>query len=170
MDIVQGKLIIGLDINNYETEAKFAATIYNSILGESPTSKLFQNVREKESLAYSARSNYVRQKNNIYIRCGIEPENYEKTLKIIKEQIEDMKQGLFKEEDLNNAKKSIISEIKGIEDEQNLEITYYIYQELSENQIKFEEYIEKINDVTKEQVIEIANKIKINTIYFLSNI
>ncbi len=170
MDIVQGKLIIGLDINNYETEAKFAATIYNSILGESPTSKLFQNVREKESLAYSARSNYVRQKNNIYIRCGIEPENYEKTLKIIKEQIEDMKQGLFKEEDLNNAKKSIISEIKGIEDEQNLEITYYIYQELSENQIKFQEYIEKINDVTKEQVIEIANKIKINTIYFLSNI
>ena len=70
---------------------------------------MFQNVREKASLAYTARSNYVRQKNNIYIRCGIEIENYEKALKIIKEQLEDMKNGKFTEEDLANSKKYMIS-------------------------------------------------------------
>jgi predicted Zn-dependent peptidase len=67
MDIGQGKLVIGIDVNLNEKDSKFPISIYNVILGESATSKLFQNVREKESLAYTIRSNYVRQKNNIYI-------------------------------------------------------------------------------------------------------
>lgn len=78
MDITQGKLVMGLDVENINEEDKFKVAIYNVILGESATSKLFQNVREKASLAYTARSNYVRQKSNIYIRCGIEIGNYEK--------------------------------------------------------------------------------------------
>jgi len=109
MDIGQGKLVIGLDVDLNNENSKFPVSMYNVILGESATSKLFQNVREKASLAYSARSNYVRQKNNIYIRCGIEIENYEKALKIIKEQLEDMKNGKFTEEDLANSKKYMIS-------------------------------------------------------------
>ena len=137
--------------------------------GESATSKLFQNVREKASLAYTARSNYIRQKNNIFIRCGIEFENYEKALDIIKKQLEDMKNGDFTDEDLENSKQYMISGVQGIEDEQDGELTYYFGQELSGNLVTFKEYQEKINDVTKEDVIEIANSININTIYFLKN-
>ena len=128
---------------------------------------MFQNVREKASLAYTARSNYVRQKNNIYIRCGIEIENYEKAVKIIKEQLEEMKNGNFTKEDLQNAKKYMISGLQSVQDEQDSEITYYIGQELSGRITSFEEYEEKIKSVTREQIEEIANKININTIYFL---
>lgn len=130
---------------------------------------MFQNVREKASLAYSAKSNYVRQKNNIYIRCGIEIENYEKALKIIKEQLEDMKSGKFTEEDLQNAKKYMISGLQSVQDEQDSEITYYIGQELSGKLTTFEQYIEQVNKVSIEDVKNVANKIKINTIYFLRN-
>lgn len=169
MDISQGKLVLGLDVLESDFNKKFAVSLYNVILGESATSKLFQNVREKASLAYTARSNYIKQKNNIYIKCGIEINNYEKALKIIREQLDEMKQGKFTEEDLENGKKYIISGIQSIQDEQDSEIIYYIGQELSEKQISFEEYIEKINKVTMEDVKNVANKININTIYFLRN-
>jgi len=168
-DITQGKLVIGLDIMQNEKDSKYAICLYNVILGESATSKLFQNVREKASLAYTARSNYIRQKNNIYIRCGIEIENYEKALKIIKEQLEDMKNGNFTDEEIENAKKYMISGIKTVKDEQDSEITYYLGQELSGDFKSFEEYAEKIEGVTREQIQKIANKIEINTIYFLRN-
>lgn len=169
MNINQGKIVIGLDVHYNKLDSKFAMSIYNVILGESATSKMFQNVREKASLAYSARSNYIRQKNNIYIRCGIEIENYEKALKIIKEQLEDMKNGDFTEEDLENAKKYMISGVESVQDEQDSEITYYLGQELAGKLTTLEEYIDKIKKVSKQNVLEIANSIKINTIYFLRN-
>ena len=168
-DITQGKLVIGLDIDFYEPDSKYAMCLYNVILGESATSKMFQNVREKAGLAYSARSTYVRQKNNIFIRAGIEIANYEKALNIIKEQLEDMKNGKFTDEDIENAKKYMVAGIKTVQDEQDSEITYYMGQELSGRLIYFEDYINKINAVTREQIDQIAKNININTIYFLKN-
>ena len=169
MDVTQGKLVIGLDVNYTGEDVKFPISIYNVILGESATSKLFQNVREKASLAYTARSNYVRQKSNIFIRCGIEIENFDKALEIIKKQLEDMKNGDFTEEDLENAKKYMISGITSIQDEQDSEVTYYIGQELSEKFTTFEEYAKKIEKVSMQDVKDVANSIDINTIYFLRN-
>lgn len=169
MDIAQGKLILGLDILEEKDEDKYIALIYNAILGGIPTSKLFQNVREKNSLAYTASSSFIRQKANIFIKCGIEIENFQKAVDIIKEQIEDMKKGDFTQEDIKQAKTNIISTIKFIPDEQDTELMYYFSQELSGYQMNYEEYIEKINIITKEDIINLANKIQINTIYFLRN-
>ncbi len=168
-NVTQGKLVIGLDIDANKNESKYILGIYNVILGASATSKLFQNVREKASLAYSARSLYVWQKNNIYIRCGIEIGNFDKALPIIYEQLEDMKNGNFTDDDVESAKRTFVSAIKAIQDEQDEEITYFIGQELSGNIPDFEEYTKRILEVTKEQVQNIANKISINTIYFLRN-
>lgn len=168
-DVTQGKLVIGLDIDYYKKNSKYAMCIYNVILGESATSKMFQNVREKAGLAYSARSTYVRQKNNIFIRAGIEIKNYSKALEIIKEQLEDMKNGKFSDEEIENAKKYMTSGIKTVQDEQDSEITYYMGQELSKTLLTFKEYMDKINSVTREEILEIAKNIHINTIYFLMN-
>ncbi len=169
MDIAQGKLILGLDIMENNVGSRFIASLYNVILGESANSKLFQNVREKASLAYTARSNYTRQKNNIFIKCGIEIPNKEKALKIIREQLEDMKNGNFTNEDIDNAKKYMLSGIRGVKEEQDTEITYYMGQELSGYNTSLEEYEEGIKKVTKDEITQIANKIQINTIYFLRN-
>ncbi len=169
MKIAQGKLVIGLDILNYDNQAKYVALMYNAILGGTANSKLFQNVREKASLAYTAASSYVRQKNNIFIRCGIEIPNYQKAVDIIKKQLEDMKKGDFTQEELENTRTYILSTIKGIEEEQDTEITYYLGQELSGYKMSIEEYENKIKEVTKEKIIEIAKQIKINTIYFLKD-
>jgi len=169
MDVTQGKLIMGMDVNIKDEQEKYIVSVYNALLGGSATSKLFQEVREKASLAYSASSNYIRHKGNIIISCGIEIKNYEKALEIIRKQLEDMRSGNFSDEDLENGKKGLISSIKGIEDEQDTEITYYFGQELSGNKVTTEQYIESIAKVSKEDVINIANLVSTNTIYFLKD-
>ena len=169
MDVTQGKLVLGLQVPVKDEEQKYDAMIYNSILGGSANSKLFQNVREKASLAYTASSSYMRFKSNIFINCGIEIPNYEKALEIIRKQIEDMKNGDFTDEELENAKNGVIAAIKTIDDEQDTEITYFFGQELSGNKKTLEQYQQAIKNVNKEGILRIANEVKIDTVYFLKN-
>lgn len=169
MNVTQGKLMIGLDVLSKKENLSYITMVYNTILGVGANSKLFQNVREKASLAYTCGSNYIKRKQIILIRAGIEIENYEKALEIIKQQLEDMKKGNFTEEDIENAKNLIYSTINNIPEEQDTEISYYYGQELAKNNRTIEEYKEKIQEVTKEQMIEVANNVAINTIYFLKN-
>ncbi len=167
MDVAQGKIVIGININNNVPEEYI--NVYNAILGGGSNSKLFQNVREKASLAYTAGSRYLKTKNDILIRCGIEISNYDKAIKIIKEQLEDLKNGNFTEEDIQNAKELLIASISKIEDEQASEISYTLAQEISGDTKDINEIIENINRVNKENVIEVANNLRIDTIYFLTN-
>lgn len=177
MQINQGKLVIGLDTYTKNTDAsiinnpirKFATSVYNIILGGSANSKLFQNVREKESLAYTSSSNYIRVKDLILIKAGIEIENYNKAVSLIKEQLEQIKKEEFLDEEVENAKKLIISTVESIPDSQDSEITYYFSQELASENISIDEYINNIRKVSKKDVVLIANEIAINTIYFLRN-
>lgn len=174
MEVTQGKLVMGYDIvvssEDLKNEnLKYIGSVYNTILGGSANSKLFQNVREKESLAYTTKSSYIYSSGNILLSSGIDIPNYEKALEISKKQVEDMKKGDFSEEDINNAKKNIISGINSINDEQDTEIIYYLGQALSKKRNSLDEYIEKINSVTKEQIVNFANKIELNTVYFLKN-
>ena len=169
MEVTQGKLILGLDVNIDNENLKYDTLIYNSLLGGTATSKLFQNVREKAHLAYVASSSYLRNKSNIFVNCGIDIPNYEKALELIKQQIEDMKKGEFTDEEIENAKKGIIATIKTIEDEQDTEVTYYFGQELSKEKVTVEDYMKKIEKVNKDNIVDIANKVTINTIYFLKD-
>lgn len=169
MDISQGKLVIGMDVNLKEDNLKYAAQVYNTILGGSASSKLFKNVREKASLAYTVSSNYMKLKSNIFIRAGIEIENYDKALKIIKEQLKDMEESNFSEEDINQAKRTILASINNIEEEQDIELSYYYGQELSDKIMTIEEYKNNIEKVTREEINSVAKSLNINTIYFLRN-
>ncbi len=170
MDVIQGKIVIGLDLHLDNEEQKYNAMMYNAILGGTANSKMFQEVREKASLAYTASSNYVRYKSNIFIRCGIEIKNYDKAMEIIRKQLEDMKKGIFTDEDIENAKKGIISGIRSIDDEQDTEVTYFFGQELTNSKTSLEQYIEKIKKVNKQDIIDVANSISINTVYFLKDL
>ena len=169
MQVTQGKLLLGLDILENTKESKYWASVYNVILGGSSTSKMFQNVREKASLAYTAGSVYLRQKDNIFVKAGIDIPNYEKAVELIKEQLRQMKDGEFDEQEIENAKLIISSSVEAIPESQDSEITYYFAQEISDEFVSIEDYVKNINSVTKEQIVDIANKIQINTIYFLKD-
>ena len=167
MDVGQGNLVIGIKVNSQNPNAKYIASVYNAILGGGANSKLFQNVREKESLAYTAGSSFKRQKDTIFIRAGIEIANFEKALETIKQQLEDIKNGNFSDEDIQNSKELIVASIKGISSEQDTEITYYYGQELTDKSVSLDEYIENINKVNKKEIQEVGETCFIDTVYFL---
>lgn len=164
MDVNQGKLNIGLDV---DYDNKFAITMYNTILGGGANSKLFQNVREKAGLAYYAGSSFLRRKNAIAIRSGIELFNYDKALKIIKEQIEEMKKGNITDKEFDEAKKLVVSSIKGLKESQDEIISFMFDQELFDENLSLDDYISNVEKVTKQDVIDVAQHVYINTIYFL---
>lgn len=164
LDVTQGKLIIGL--NTPDTN-KMAVSLFNTVLGGGANSKLFQNVRERESLAYSASSSYIRRQNTILIKTGIEIANYEKTLNIIKEQLEEMKKGNITNQEFNAAKELIISSINLIPESAEDMIAYYFDQALFDENLTVQDYMNGLKNITKEQVVEIAKQITIDTIYFL---
>ena len=166
LDVTQGKLIIGLNAN---AENKYAVSMYNIVLGGGANSKLFQNVREKQSLAYSASSNYVRRKNAIFIKTGIELANYDKALKVIKEQLEEMKNGNITDNEIEAGKELVIGTLKSIPESQEDTIGFSYDQSLFGDNVTIEEYIENMKNITKEQIVEVAQNITINTIYYLTN-
>ena len=164
LDVTQGKLIIGLNAPNTN---KMAVSLFNTVLGGGANSKLFQNVREKESLAYSASSSYIRRQNTILIKTGIEIANYEKTLNIIKKQLEEMKNGNISDEEFDAAKELLISSISLISESAEDMIAFYFDQSLFEENLTVQDYIMKLKNITKEQIIEIAKQVTMDTIYFL---
>ena len=163
-DVTQGKLVIGMNTPNNN---KFAVSMYNAVLGGGANSKLFQNVREKASLAYSAGSKYIRRKDAIFIITGIELQNYDKALKIIKEQIQDMRDEKISDDEFEKAKQLIVSSLELIKESQEDMIAFTFDQNLYEENLSIDDYIEKIKCVKKEEVIEIAKNVSINTIYYL---
>ena len=164
LDVTQGKLIIGL---NAPSENKYAVTMYNTILGGGANSKLFQNVREKESLAYYASSRYIRRKNAIIIRTGIELANYDKAVKVIKEQLEEMKKGNISDYELASAKTLILASLKLIPESQEDIMAFDFDQDVFNENLTFEQYYKKIENITLKEIIDVANQVKINTIYYL---
>ncbi len=167
MDVTQGKLILGL--NAPTNDNKYAMILYSTVLGGGANSKLFQNVREKAGLAYSASASYIKRKDLIVIRTGIEIPNYDKALKIIKSQLQDIKDGKITDDEFKAAKQLVISSLKLVPESQEDLVSYYFDQELFKENTKIDEYISNIEKVTKNQVIEVAKNVNIDTIYFLKN-
>ena len=166
MDVTQGKLVIGLNTPNNKQEV---IALYNTILGKGANSKLFLNVREKEGLAYSAGSTYLKRNNAIIISTGIEVSKYNKAIEVIKNQLKDMEDGNITEKEMKDAKQFINAGLNLINESSENMIEYRFDKDLYNEEIDIEKYREEIEEVKKEDIVKVAKQIKIDTIYFLGN-
>ena len=170
LDVTQGKLVLG-----YRTGIPYEDRLYNGlivasdILGGGPNSKLFRNVREKESLAYYITSTIYKYKSIMLIDGGIEFNNFEKTIDIVKEQLEEMKHGNFTDEDIEVSKKSIKSSTESIRDSIFLISEYFFSQILSEDSRSLEEILRDIDSVSREEITEARSKVVLDNIYLMKN-
>ena len=163
----QSKLFMGGSIKALtEHEKKYESIIYNIILGNSPTSKLFQNIREKMSYAYTISSSINRLDGMFVINAGISLKNFEKTKSEIINQINEMKQGSFDSKEIKDAKEVILSIIKEINDNPWAIIDYY-NNHLYFDADTIEKQIKEITKIQKEDILSVANKINIDTVFLL---
>lgn len=150
------------NMNAYELN--YVMPLYRIILGGSGNSRLFDNVREKNSLAYYCFARLEKDDNLLEIITGIEKENYEKSLKIIKEELKKMDK--ITDEELDVAKKELISSLLESQDYiENLASRYHI--EVMYDLPNIDEFIKKISEVTKEEVENINKKVVLKLSYFL---
>ncbi len=164
----QSVLCLGLDIKNMSKDLVPVVAVYNSILGGTPASKLFQNVREKESLAYFAKSMYMKHINSIYIYSGINLSNAEKATDVIKKQLQDIKIGNITDEEIDTAKKNMVLTYKAISDNKVLYNRLMLANEIYYGaEFNINQFVEDIEKVTIEDVVKVAQNIEINTIYLL---
>lgn len=168
MDVNQGKLCMGLRTLMRPDSADWPAMlVYNGILGGDLHSKLFQNVREKASLAYYASSRLERHKGLMFINSGIEAENREKAESIILEQIEDMRRGAITPEEHESTLRSLTTAFKAAQDSQFGIVEFYFSQHLLGTEDTYESLAEKVGRVTIADVVRVAQQIRLDTVYFL---
>lgn len=169
-DSNQSKLSIGCKIDSLtEFERNYVLTVYNMILGGNSESKFFQIIREKHSLAYYVYSSLNKLDSLMIIKAGISKENFETTVKLIKQLMKDMEKGKFSDDDINVVKENYISLLKEIEDNENAIIETYLAKDLL-NLGDIDERKKEIMKVTKEDIINVAKKIKIDTIFLLEGV
>jgi predicted Zn-dependent peptidase len=168
LDVSQGKLNMGLRTTiTYGDDNYAAALMYNGILGGYPHSKLFLNVREKESLAYYASSRYDGHKGIGTIQSGIEVQNYKKAVEIIQNQIAEMKSGQISELEMSQTKAMIRNLLREMEDSAFEMIGFDFNRQLSGKERSGEELLQQVENITVEDVQAAASTFKLDTIYFL---
>jgi len=168
-DINQGKLFFGFSSPvYYMNEHYFAGLVFDGLFGGFPHSKLFQNVREKESLAYSASSGLDFLRGVMTVGTGIEFDKREQVEKIVLAQLQDMRAGDFPDALIDQTKGMLINHYKQNDDYQGRSLAKQ-YQDILiiENPLSQEEWIAGLNAVTKDQIIAVAEKMTLQAIFFL---
>lgn len=168
-DVDQAKLNMGFKCPiQFGKEGYFALIVLNTIFGGSPSSILFSEVREKQSLAYSIHSQTDAKNGYMYVLSGVSRDKYEQAKDTIIKEFKNIQQGELTEDKLALAKKVLISQRleaqdmpKGIIEILNMSI---LLDEVMTN----EEYTDGINRVTKEDVVALAQQTELDTIYILT--
>ena len=163
----QGKLSIGCKIKDLsDFERDYALAIFNMIFGGSSESKLFRDVREKNSLCYYINSSSNKIDNLLFITSGITKSNFKKTIALIKKEFKNMQKGNFTDEEIDKAKTRYISLVDEMYDYPGQIISYYYASEILDSALP-EERKKMIAKVTKEDIINVSKKIYFDTIYLL---
>ena len=150
-----------------DKEKNYVIHYFNSIFGSgSLNNKLNQYLREENGLCYSTYSLYQKIDNLFIVYAGIDAENKDACVRIVKKALKEMQQGNFTEEEITFAKENLINQIKMSYDTQTSILDNYAFHNLIGSPL-LNVRIKEIENVTKEEIVELAKKIKLNSIYLL---
>ena len=168
MNASQSRLNIGCTSGVIMSDSDYyAMCLFNEIYGGSSVAKLFMNVREKQSLCYYCYSSYGSATGVLMIGCGIKSDNREKAYSEIENQLFEMQKGNFSEGDISTAKRTVISGLLQISDSPAAIEAFKFRRFLAGALESPADVIEKINAVTKDDIVAVANKVRFDSVYFL---
>ena len=169
MEVGQGKLVMGMRCGELTTQRELnAARMFSAMYGGTAFSKLFLNVREKLSLCYYCASRFDSTTRLMMVDSGIEAANKQKAQDEIMAQLGAVTRGEFTDEELANTKLLLSNSILSTTDSAGALEGWYMAQILRGQSLSPQQDIENINTVTREEVIEAAGKVTLDTVYFLT--
>lgn len=164
----QGNLVIGFRTGTVLSDGNYPVfALFNELYGGSPSSRLFMNVREKKSLCYFCVSVPEATKGAMFVRAGIENKNFEVARDAIFAELSAVQNGKFTADELSMAKLSLINAYREIADNPQALQNWYLARALSGINESPEEVIARIEKITADEIVEIANKVTPDTVYFL---
>lgn len=170
MSASQGELVMGYRTGIcWDDELYEAFVLVSEILDGRLNSKLFKKSGQEESLAYNVYTKIYKYKSIFLINSGIDSEMLQTSIDFIRTEIDELKKGDFSQDDINISKKSVVDSIKSIENSNFLISEFFLSQVLFSDRRNIEDLIDKINNVKKEEIVEAARKLNLDTIYFLKN-
>lgn len=170
IDNTQSKLVIINPVAKMsEYERNYSLVMANLILGGGPDSKLFKDVREKNSLCYTISSRFHGLDNLLIITAGIDKNNFNKTVDLISENITKMKKGKFTDKDLLVAKEFYNTAVNEVEESEYRMIREILMEEILQLE-PLKVRVEKMNKVTKAEVVKAVKKINMDTIFLLEGV
>ena len=169
LPVSQGQLVIGVRTGTVVTDRDYyACAVANEMLGVSPVSKLFVNVREKHGLCYHCSSHYNMYKGVILITCGLLPENKLLAEREIFAQLHALQEGAFDAEELQAAKKSLENSYRQIEDNPTALESFYFGRALVGAGDSLESCRAGFASVEREDILRVSAKMAVDTVYFLN--
>lgn len=166
-DFTQSQLLLGYKLDKMtDFERNYISTLYSFILGGGPDSKLFQTVREKNSLCYSINSIIFKTFNLLIIRAGIDKGDFKKAVSLIRKEVTNMSKNKITDEELAKAKTTYINSCKEILDSPSSIIGVYTAKEYL-NVDLLEDRIKNIEKVTKDMIVAFSKKMYLDTIFLL---
>ena len=168
MAVIRGKLTMGFrsDIGAPMSDI-YAAILFNDIFGGSPSSKLFRNVREKQSLCYSCSSSFDIVKGALFVRSGISNENKDRVINEVLRQFEEIKRGNISDYEFECSKKSIENYYRQLGDSAYSLESYYRTRLMAGIDTDISGAIEALMAVTKEDVVRVANSFNADSCAFV---
>ena len=164
----QSNLFMGFRTGTVLSDREYYATeLMNIIFGDSSTSKLFMNLREKKSLCYFCGSSYDEIKGVMAVGCGIDGENYENAREEILLQLEEIKKGNISDSELEMAKHSVENDCRSAEDHPEDYELFGSEARYFGGPQTIEEYRRGVMTVTKEEIAEAAKRVTLDTTYML---
>jgi len=168
MNVNQSKLVLGFrTATGYKDELYCPLLVYSGVLGGFPHSKLFMKVREEAGLAYYIHSRLERHKGLMVLAAGINYSDYQKARDIIDLQIEDMASGKISDAELDNTKRGLINQLRSQQDSPNQLISSHLEGFIGGRVYTTDELSEGIEAVGREEIMAVAERIKLDTIYLL---
>ncbi len=168
MDITQGKLCMGFRTGLTGADPDYPAMmLFCAVYGGGATSKLFVNVRERRSLCYYVSATLDKFKGIMTVSSGIEAKNYDIAQDEILRQLEVCVQGRITEEELECARKSLLSSLTAFLDSPGRIDEYMLGCALSGSEMPIKTLMERLSQVTLAQVIDAAKRVRLDTVYFL---
>lgn len=166
MELSQSKLVMGFAADK-PIENHNAVRMMCAVLGGTPSSKLFNNVREKQSLCYYCASRYDRHKGIMTVDSGVESANIEKTRDAILKEFEDMKNGVISDYEIETAKLAVVNFFRSSNDTVSGIEGWYSSQLFDGAFRSIGELSDEINAVTKDEIVAAANSLRLDTVYIL---
>ena len=157
----QVQICVGVPSYQINHERRFVAYVLNTLLGGGMSSRLFQNVREKQGLVYSIFSelNPFRDTGCLAVYAGTSRESAPRVVQSIVHEFHDIKASQIPEEELKRAKDQLKGSLMLSLESSTARMSNLARQEMYYDRfLGMDEIIDRIQDVTLEDVIQTANE------------